>query len=338
MIHRLLSPGGFSAKAVFTVSSLLMTMIFTLDILAPTNIRLHVLYIFPLALIALHCDRRSMLIAGFVLSTIFQLLTFFIDGISSVALATDIVIAFLASALTIFLGMAAQQREALKLASTITSLRLLSAGSEARLATERKQIAAELHDELGQLLTALRIKISLLEMDYGKSVPGLIEQTEKMLGLLDRAVTSMRGVVTHLRPVALDMGLVPALEWLRDDFVRMFHIPCELVCSENIPELNELQLMTVFRIAQELLTNIAKHANASMVHIRLTSDAYALQLSVQDNGVGFLPETSRVVQCFGLLGMRERLLALDGELLIDSALGKGCRVTLNIPIGNIHHD
>lgn len=336
MIHRLLSPGSFSAQAVFTVSSLLMTMIFMLDVLAPANIRLHVLYIFPLALIALHCDRRGMLVAGFVLSTIFQWLTFFIDGISSVALATDIVIAFLASALTVFLGMAAQQREAMKLASTISSLRLLSAGSEARLATERKQIAIELHDELGQLLTALRIKINLLEMDY--AVPGLIQQTEKMRDILDRAVTSMRGVVTHLRPVALDMGLVPALEWLTDDFVRMFHIPCELSCSEDIPELNELQLMTVFRIAQELLTNIAKHANASMVCISLTTDADALQLSVHDNGVGFAPDVSRGVQCFGLLGMRERLLALDGELLIDSAPGKGCRITLDIPIGSIRHD
>lgn len=225
-----------------------------------------------------------------------------------------------------------QENEALKLETVMDGLRSLASDSEAALEEEKKFIARELHDELGQLLTALRIEIGLVKMDFGQQVPELLPATGKMLDILDRAVTSMRGVVAHLRPIALDMGLVPALEWLKNDFTRMFRIPCILTCSADIPPLSEIQITTIFRVAQELLTNVAKHANASLVHINLQASDHLLQLSVQDNGIGFDMNASLDSNRFGLLGMRERVMSLDGELLIEATPGKGCCVTLNISL------
>lgn len=225
-----------------------------------------------------------------------------------------------------------QKCEALKLEDAMTRLRSLATDSEEALEQEKKFIARELHDELGQLLTALRIEIGLFKMDFSEQVPELNESSEKMLAILDRAVISMRGVVSDLRPIALDIGLVAALEWLHKDFTKMFRIPCVLTCNANIPPLSESKTTVIYRITQELLTNVAKHARASLVHINLYADGDCLQLLVQDNGVGFDINTERDHLCFGLLGLHERALSLHGEVLIDSAPGKGCCVTIDIPL------
>ncbi len=215
----------------------------------------------------------------------------------------------------------------------LDNLRMLAASSELALSNERKRIAYELHDELGQLLAALRLDIGTLKMEYSQQLPALIPRTRQMLELLSRAINSMRGVVTDLRPLALDMGLQLALEWLKDDFTNMFKIPCMLSHSADIPKLSELQLAIMFRITQELLTNVARHANASRVYINLQADDDSLRLTVQDDGIGFDLETTRLKrQNFGLLGMQERMRMLGGELIIDTAPGSGCRMSLNVPI------
>ena len=212
-------------------------------------------------------------------------------------------------------------------------LRLLAAENEAVREKEKKHIARELHDELGQLLNALRMDIGLLNMQHGSQVPEMMPRTNKMLDTLDRAMTSMRGVVTHLRPNVLDMGLVPTLEWLRDDFTKMFEIPCVLSCRGDASGISDTHLTVIFRIIQESLTNIAKHANADLVNIDLLVEKDCLRLVVQDNGNGFDLEAVRGnPQCFGLLGMQERMLALGGKLEIVTTLGAGCSVVLNIPM------
>lgn len=228
-----------------------------------------------------------------------------------------------------------REQEAIKLSAALDRLRSLTASSEILLVNERKRIAHELHDEFGQLLTALRLNISTLKTQYSPQLPDLIEQTTQMQEVLNQAFSSMRGIVSNLRPPALNMGLIAALEWLRDDFNKMFNIPCTLVSSESFPDLSEVQLSILFRITQELLSNAAQHARASFINITVQRKNNAVQLSVQDNGVGFDQDTARrKPDCFGLFGMQERILALGGELLIDTAHGMGSCVTINIPLTN----
>lgn len=235
----------------------------------------------------------------------------------------------------LLLDTACREQEAIKLSVALDKLRSLTASSEILLVNERKRIAHELHDELGQLLTALRLNINTLKAQYSPQLPDLIEQTTQMQEVLNRAFSSMRGIVSNLRPPVLNMGLIAALEWLRDDFNKMYKVPCTLLSSETFPDLSEVQLSMLFRITQELLSNAAQHAHASFINITVQRKDNAIQLSVQDNGVGFDPDTARrKPDCFGLFGMQERILALGGELLIDTAHGMGSCITVNIPLTN----
>lgn len=223
----------------------------------------------------------------------------------------------------------------MKLAHALEKLRRLTVNSELVLVDERKRIAYELHDELGQLLAALRLDIGMLKMEYSPTLPEITPRTKQMQEILDRAISSMYGIVANLRPTILDMGLVAALEHLRADFSRMFNIPCQLDCNGDAPDISDTQLTLIFRITQELLTNAAKHADASLVNINILIKNNTLQLTVQDNGIGFDPTTAQhKSQCFGLFGMQERMLALGGKLLIDTAHGMGSCVTLHIPLAN----
>lgn len=231
-----------------------------------------------------------------------------------------------------------QLSEAQKLENAVQALRLQAANAEDILENEKAHIARELHDELGQLLAALRLEIGMLKMDYAEKLPEIQAKSTKMLGTLDRALASMRRVVSNLRPNMLDLGLIPALEWLRDDFIKMFGISCRLTVNHSrIPSISNMKLTAIFRIVQESLTNIAKHANASFVHINIQVNTDYLCVSVQDNGIGFDFDFNRDAaqknrQSFGLQGMRERMMSFDGEVTIDTAPGKGCCVKINIPI------
>jgi signal transduction histidine kinase len=155
-----------------------------------------------------------------------------------------------------------------------------------------------------------------------------------MKGLVDRAIQGVRNVAVNLRPAALDMGLVPAVEWLCSEFTERTAVPCQLhTLDENI-ELDETRHVVLFRIAQESLTNIVRYAQASQVDVSIEHHGHALRLEVRDNGCGF--DTTKIAEkeSFGLLGMRERALALGGELEICSTLGQGTLIRVTIPIDN----
>jgi signal transduction histidine kinase len=226
-----------------------------------------------------------------------------------------------------------REAESQKLAHALEKLRQLAANLEFGLVDERKRIAYELHDELGQLLAALRLDIGMLKMECGTQHSELVPRANQMQLILDRALSSMYGIVTNLRPTILDLGLIAALEWLRDDFSRTFNIRCHFDCIGNEREISDAQLTLIFRFAQELLTNAARHANASFVSIRLQFENSTLQLSVQDDGIGFDPDHAQYKShCFGLFGIQERVLALGGIVLIDTAHDMGSCVTLQIPL------
>lgn len=210
-------------------------------------------------------------------------------------------------------------------------LRLMTAHHQTQLEDERKRIARELHDELGQQLTALKMNVSLLCLRHPDQADIHVTATE-MRELLDRTVTVARDVSSALHPIALDLGLRPALEWLTENFTRRYGIPCQLDADETPLPLDDEHTTTAFRIAQESLTNIARHAHAQHVCISLRSEGRCLILEIIDDGRGFVPGQSEHGKSFGLLGMQERALSAGGQLDIETMPGNGTRIRLTLPL------
>lgn len=211
------------------------------------------------------------------------------------------------------------------------SLRELVMQGEVLREEERKHIAREVHDELGQILTALRMKVSLLRIEFGRHDTALLEKIEGVTELLDQSIQCARDVVANLRPVALEMGVIPSIKWLHDEFIRHTGISCVLYAPEEEIHLEEVLTMAAFRVVQESLTNVAKHAEASKVEIIITQDADNFSVTVNDNGKGFdyLAISNR--KSFGLLGMRERAIALGGVVNIYSAPQQGTQIFFVAP-------
>ncbi|SDB11171.1 PAS domain S-box-containing protein [Pseudomonas sp. NFACC23-1] len=210
-------------------------------------------------------------------------------------------------------------------------LRQLSSYREATREEERKRIAREIHDELGQQLTALRMGISMLRLQFGHDHPALVERVQALMARTDQTIEVVRNVATSLRPAALNMGLIPALEWLVSEFLQCTGIACRLHVPSTRLKLDDERATAAFRVIQESLTNVARHSRASLVVIHLVSgDDYVL-IEVCDNGQGFdpmlLPKGT-----LGMLGMRERGVMLGGKVTIDSQPGQGVRVRVHIPL------
>ncbi|MBE7367759.1 PAS domain S-box protein [Ramlibacter sp. HM2] len=198
---------------------------------------------------------------------------------------------------------------------------------------EKSRIARELHDELAQSLTALKMDTIWMRDHLPAADASAQDKIAKMLAMLDGAVASTRRIAADLRPLVLDdLGLVPAIEWVVQNFTQRTGVPCELLVDEAL-ELDEPYATGVFRIVQESLTNVAKHAQATEVVVELHPRGEILLLRVQDNGVGFRTSDPRKPQSLGLVGLRERAHLLRGEVRIDSSPGTGTRVEARIPIG-----
>lgn len=218
----------------------------------------------------------------------------------------------------------------LELLASRNELRDMMAHQEAAREEERRHIARELHDELGQLLSALNMDVGVLRLQADQA-PHLMKTINDMQSIVDQIFLVTRSVTTSLRPAALDFGLVPALEWLADDFSLRWGIDVKLVMpADNLP-LSEARAATLFRISQESLTNVARHAAATRVHLSLRLQGDRLRLCIQDNGRGFEVTRPREHSGFGLLSMRERVLSLGGTLQIDSAPDSGTTITVDIP-------
>lgn len=212
-------------------------------------------------------------------------------------------------------------------------LRQLAARGEAAREAERKALTREIHDEMGQYLSALRLGVSLIGLQYGEGNPALQEKTRNMVNLVDSTIKVVRNVVASLRPAALDMGIVSAVEWLVDEFVERNGIQCKLRVEGEIP-LDEKRATELFRIVQESLTNISRHARATEVEIVLERSDTQYFLEVRDNGKGFDPGI-RKKKSFGLVGIRERVLVLGGEVDILSTPGRGTVVKVCFPMNNV---
>ncbi len=203
---------------------------------------------------------------------------------------------------------------------------------------ERAWIAREIHDELGQILTGLKIDISWLDKKLTSICSGdpnhvLSMKTRSMKELIDTTIQSVRKISTRLRPGILDdLGLLAAVEWQASEYQTRMGIKFEVISNIDGMELDERRSSAVFRIFQELLTNIARHANATKVSISLKERGATLILKVRDNGRGITEKESDNVKSLGILGMRERALLLGGKFSIKGMPGDGTRATVKIPI------
>ncbi len=223
------------------------------------------------------------------------------------------------------------QRIQQEMADSRQRLRDLAAQGDAMREYERKNIAREVHDELGQVLTALRMDLTYADLTFGATNPEIRDRFQGMRVLVDRAIQGVRNVATNLRPSALDMGLVPALEWLSGEFHRHAGIPCDLEVDAQAIEMPEIRAVGLFRIVQESLTNVVRYAHASSVRVTLQREGEQLVLRVRDDGRGFDASASAQGRSFGLQGMQERALALGGELTVASSVGDGTTVTARVP-------
>lgn len=202
---------------------------------------------------------------------------------------------------------------------------------------ERTRIAREVHDELGQALTGLKLDLAWIAGRLPRSQRPLLDKIDTMSGHVDETIQSIRRIATELRPGILDdLGLVAALEWQANEFQSRTGIECH-VSSTLQDTLLDADLNTAFfRIFQETLTNIMRHAGATRVDVHSTQQGNLLVLSVRDNGRGILPGEVKDRRSIGLLGMEERAALLGGEFEITGEHGRGTLVTVRIPLSRRH--
>ena len=212
-------------------------------------------------------------------------------------------------------------------------LREFAAAASSVREQEKGRIARELHDELAQALTALKMDLNWAAARVAGRDGVLLTKIAAMQTMLDGTVAATRRIAADLRPLMLDdLGLVPAAQWLVQGFRERSGIACEIDVTPPGLELDEPYATAVFRILQESLTNAARHAHASLVRIGLHADAHDVTLTVHDNGRGFATGDPRKLDSYGLMGLRERVLMLAGEVGIESAPGSGTRIAVRIPL------
>jgi PAS domain S-box-containing protein len=225
-----------------------------------------------------------------------------------------------------------------QLRSSREELRALAAHLESVREDERTRIAREIHDELGQALTALRFDVRRLGASPAGDRQASLERTQAMTGLIDRTIASVRRIATELRPGVLDdLGLAAAIEWQAQEFEARTGIRCALTIGPADVDLGRDVSTAVFRIFQETLTNVARHANAHRVDVVLSAATERVALIVRDDGRGITDAELACRRSLGLVGMRERALLLGGDVTIEGQPGQGTTVMLDVPLSDGRH-
>jgi signal transduction histidine kinase len=211
-------------------------------------------------------------------------------------------------------------------------LRALTAAMEWVQEEERKRIAQELHDDLGQQLTVLKMDASMLKSRLAREQSDALRMAERLDGVLVQTVQSLRRISADLRPAMLDdLGLVPALEQLLQQIGQRAGLAYELDALPDL-EIDDRLKMPLYRVVQESLNNVVKHAQATQVTVSLAEADSHLVVSVRDNGKGMQESTPGKRKSFGLIGMRERVYTLGGEFRVSSVPQQGTTVEVRIPV------
>lgn len=220
-----------------------------------------------------------------------------------------------------------------RLRESEVQLRALAARLISIREEERTSMAREIHDELGQVLTGLKMDVMWLRKHIDRKQKPLLQKTETMRQLIDSTMQVVRRIATGMRPEILDeMGLVAAIAWQAKEFQKRMGIRCRVQLPAERAELGTALGTAVFRIFQEILTNIARHAKASSVSVQMAISKERLTLEVADDGCGIADDAVHARASLGLLGMQERAQLFGGEVSIRGTPGKGTTVSLAIPL------
>ena len=231
---------------------------------------------------------------------------------------------------------AAQRKQAEEeLQRMLGEMRALTRRLEAVREDERTRIARELHDELGMRMTCLKMDLARLHTHMKDASPSTVaEKFQSMIELVDTTIVAVQGLVSELRPGVLDdLGLVAAIQWQCQDFERRSNIRCLVDSKEGDIPLDSVRATAAFRICQEALVNVVRHAGAKEVRVHLEKLEGVLRLEIHDDGQGILPENITDATSLGLVGMRERAKAVGGAFRIIGLPGQGTTVTLHVPCG-----
>lgn len=222
---------------------------------------------------------------------------------------------------------------------TLAQLRELSDHQQTIKEEERRRIALDIHDDLGQNLMVLRIDVSLLHARTAGSHPRLHSHAQRVLDTIDATIRSVRTIINDLHPSTLELGLGPAAEWLIRQMEGRGAIRYRLHVASEAPNLglDQRQTSAIFRVLQESLSNIVRHAQASEVEVALAQDQDAIVVRISDNGIGMQPGDDGKQAAFGLKSIRERVHALGGELRIDSQAGQGTALAIRLPQAQSGH-
>ena len=212
-------------------------------------------------------------------------------------------------------------------------LRQLSAHLNTIREEEGSRIAREIHDELGQQLTGLKMDTYWISKKIKEEDIVVQKKLKGMIDLIDTTVNTVRRIASELRPAILDdLGLIAALEWQSQEFEKRTGINCKFNSTIDEVDIEKQVASGIFRIYQETLTNITRHSNATLVEIFISNDPNKFSVVVKDNGIGFDFSEIKTKKTLGLLGMNERAIMLDGELLVESKINKGTTIILNVPL------
>lgn len=225
-----------------------------------------------------------------------------------------------------------EKQAEIKLLKTLDEVRELSSHLQTVREEERRSIAREVHDELGHTLTALKMDIAWLVKHIPDTDGEIRTRGKELTAMVDQTIASMRKIVSRLRPPVLDdLGLDAALEWLTSDFQRYSGVRTEIALADLPNRFRGTKASCIFRIVQEALTNVSKHAAASHVEIRGGVEGDSYRLVVQDDGKGFEFRTEEHRTGFGLLGIAERVRELEGTMEMDTGPGKGAALVITFP-------
>jgi len=226
-----------------------------------------------------------------------------------------------------------RKRAEQKLKHSQQKLRELSKAANEAVEAERRRTARELHDELGQLLTALKMDMESLRSALPPNQPDLAKRAQVIDAILDTTIAATRRIAADLRPLMLDdLGLAAALDWLTHNFSRRTGIATDLIIDDTVAKVAEPIASALYRITQESLTNVAKYAQATATEIRLERDGDWVELSVRDDGRGIEAADQDKRGTYGLLGIRERVTLLGGEVAITGEPGLGSEIRVRIPL------
>ena len=225
-----------------------------------------------------------------------------------------------------------RRRAERKLQESEQQLRELAGRLQMAREEERTRLARQLHDQLGQQLTALKMGCMWVSGRISEAPTLVRERLQASIRLVDETIATVRRLATELRPGILDLGLQAALEWQAEEFQTHSDVACIVDISADTAQLDSMTATEIFRIFQEILTNIARHAGASLVQVRLTQDQNELVFEVEDDGRGIRKEELTNVTSLGLLGMRERAALIGGHFSIRGMPQQGTLVEVRVPV------